>query len=278
MEAYLKYEFTIEPKTPGTDIIIADLGDLGFESFEETENGCNAYIPETGNIDEEINQLNYPDINFHYTKTRIEQQNWNAVWESQYEPILVDDLLSIRASFHLSNTSVKEEIIINPKMSFGTGHHDTTYLMCKAMFSIDFKNKIVLDMGCGTGILAILASKLGAPNSIGIDNDNWCIENSLENAELNSVKNVQFEFGDSLNKFSKNQFDIILANINKNCHKAFISDYSRVLKPNGILLLSGFFTTDEVELSELASQFGLTTKEKYSKNNWCVLELVKTNS
>ena len=180
-----------------------------------------------------------------------------------------------RAHFHPASENIKHDIVITPKMSFGTGHHDTTWLMSKTMFELNFNGKTVLDMGCGTGILAILAEKLGATNLLGIDIDDWSIENSIENADINNSKNIKFIKGDASSLSKTEAYHVILANINKNVLKKDLASYYNCLNKNGDLLLSGFFTTDVTELKELALSIGFTFENAYNKNEWAVIKLKK---
>lgn len=195
--------------------------------------------------------------------------------KKNFQPVFVDDLVCIRAHFHPSVQRIKHDIVITPKMSFGTGHHDTTWLMSKTMFELDFKNKSVLDMGCGTGILAILAHQLGAKPILGIDIDDWSIENSIENAEHNDATTIVFKKGDVKLLPTTESFDVVLANINKNVLKADLAHYYKALKKDGNVLLSGFFTADVEELSQLAQEIGFSVENNYSKNEWAVIKLKK---
>lgn len=275
MSNYIAYYFTVNPPQPGSDILIAALGEQGFESFVENEEGFEAYIAEQQEKNVDLSELKFHDFKFTFQKDKIEQTNWNAEWEKNFEPVLVEDLLLIRAPFHSEVKGVKHEIVIMPKMSFGTGHHDTTWLMCKQLFDLDIKNKSVLDMGTGTGILAILAKKLGASPIVGIDIDEWSAENARENCIANGGADIEIRLGDKdlLNDYK--EFDIILANINKNVLKVQIPFYSKLLKANGTLLMSGFFSTDVEELEKFAGQHGLKLLQRYSKNNWAVMKLGK---
>src|SRR5690606_38666275 len=189
---YLEYNFTVKPLQPGVEILIAELGFAGFESFVEHEEGVLAYIQkeewnETILSDVQILTTSEFDIDFDFKE--IEQINWNEEWEKNFSPIVVDNMCSVRAPFH-EKSNVEYDIVIEPKMSFGTGHHETTFMMIQHMLTMDFKGKSVLDMGCGTAVLAILAEKLGATKLTAIDIDNWCYLNSLENVERNSCEQI----------------------------------------------------------------------------------------
>jgi len=187
---YIEYIFNVAPKEPGTEILIAELGFAGFESFVENDNGVTAYIQKedwNAEILENISVLTSREFAINFSKKEIEQTNWNSEWEKNFEPIQVDDLVSIRAPFH-ENPNLEYDIVIEPKMSFGTGHHETTHMMIQHLVGLDLENKSTLDMGCGTGILAIFAEMKGAKPLDGIDIDNWCYLNSVENAERNNCK------------------------------------------------------------------------------------------
>lgn len=272
---YIQYSFTVTPPEPGSDILIAHLADFGFESFSQTETGVDAYIQSELENESDIKDLNFEDFKFSYIRTIIPKTNWNEEWEKNFNPVYVDDLVCIRAHFHPKSESVKHDIVITPKMSFGTGHHDTTWLMSKTMFGLDFKNTSVLDMGCGTGILAILAKQLGSTTLLGIDIDDWSIENSIENAGINNCSEIDFKKGDASLLPKSETFDIILANINKNVLKQDLSKYFDCLKKNGYLLLSGFFTADVEELKQLAISIGFSFEEHFQKNEWAVIKLKK---
>jgi ribosomal protein L11 methyltransferase len=272
---YIQYSFTVSPPEPGSDILIALLADLGFESFTQNETGLDAYIQGVFDNEDLVKELSFEDFSFSFTRIEIPKTNWNEEWEKNFNPVYVDDLVCIRAHFHPASDKVKHDIVITPKMSFGTGHHDTTWLISKTMFSLDFKNANVLDMGCGTGILAILAKQLGATTILGIDIDDWSIENSIENAGINHASDIEFKKGDASLLPTTETFDIILANINKNVLKKDLPAYFTSLKKEGHLLLSGFFTTDVDELKQLAQCIGFTFIESYNKNEWAVIKLKK---
>jgi ribosomal protein L11 methyltransferase len=275
MSNYIAYYFKVNPPQPGTDILIAGLGDVGFESFVENEDGFEAYINEELEKNINLSDLAFEDFSYTFEKDKIEQVNWNEEWEKNFEPVLVEDLLLIRAPFHAPMQHVKHEVVIVPKMSFGTGHHDTTWLMCKQLFDLDLKNKSVLDMGTGTGILAIVAKKLGASPIVGIDIDEWSAENARENCIANDAAEIEIRLGDKdlLNDYEA--FDVILANINKNVLRIQLPTYAKLLKQEGVLLMSGFFTTDVNELEKFAGEQGLKLIERYTKNNWAVMKLGK---
>jgi ribosomal protein L11 methyltransferase len=272
---YIQYSFTITPAEPGSDILIALLADLGFESFTQNDTGVDAYIQEEFENEDLVKELSFEDFTFSYIRTVIPKTNWNEEWEKNFNPVYVDDLVCIRAHFHPAAENIKHDIVITPKMSFGTGHHDTTWLVSKTMFSIPFTNTHVLDMGCGTGILAILAKQLGATKLLGIDIDEWSIENSIENAAINNASDIEFKKGDASLLPKQETFDVILANINKNVLKKDLPAYFICLKKGGYLLLSGFFTADVEELKQLAKGIGFSFEESYHKNEWAVIKLRK---
>ena len=214
---YLEYSFTVNPLQPGVEILIAELGYAGFESFVETENGVTAYIQKEEwkeSILEDIQILASEEFTISFESSEIEQVNWNAEWEKNFDPIEVDGKCVVRAPFH-SETKVPYEIVIEPKMSFGTGHHETTYMMLQHILENDFKGKTVLDMGCGTAVLAILAEMRGAATLDAIDIDEWCVENSEENIQRNNCKNITVRLGDA-SLLAGKSYEVIIANINRN--------------------------------------------------------------
>jgi ribosomal protein L11 methyltransferase len=270
---YLAFHFIVSPPQPGSEIITALIADDGFESFDTTENGFIAFIQEDLALNINFDELIFDDFKFEYKIEKIPKKNWNAIWEENFEPVKVDDLLLIRAPFHASDKTVKQEIVIMPKMSFGTGHHQTTQLMCAAMFEANLKNKRVLDMGCGTGVLAILASKLGANDILAVDIDEWSVENSLENCSVNGCAEIKIKKGDIEILKNEKPFEIILANINKNILKMHLPVYANKLEQGGKLFLSGFFKTDVDELASVAASHGLKIKTQHSKNEWAMVVL-----
>jgi len=273
--SYLSYQFTVSPPEPGSEILMALISDFGFESFDFNDNGFTAYIKEESASNIDLSEFVFDDFTFNCEIKKIPLVNWNAEWEKNFEPVLVDDLLYIRAPFHQANTKVKHEIVIMPKMSFGTGHHQTTRLVCKAMFETEFKHKRILDMGCGTGILAILAKFLGANDILAIDIDEWSVENSIENCNTNNCSDIVVKKGDIDLLENEQAFDIIIANINKNILKAHLPVYANKLVAGGKLFLSGFFTTDMDELKTIAAANNLTFSSFKNENEWAMLLLEK---
>ena len=272
---YFAYTFAVNPTQPGSEILQALIADRGFESFDQTETGFVAYIQEEEAKNIDLSDLQFDDFSYTYSKEKIEQQNWNEAWEKNFEPVTVDNLLLIRAPFHPPQAGFRNEIVIMPKMSFGTGHHQTTRLMCRELFELDLKNKQVLDMGCGTAILAILAKQLGAGITVGIDIDQWCVENSIENCATNGFSDIDIRLGDVELLANFKPFDCIIANINKNILLAEMEHYARFLEKDGQLLLSGFYTADITDLKKAAGQFGLEESLRDEKETWATLLLQK---
>jgi ribosomal protein L11 methyltransferase len=270
---YLAYHFIVEPPQPGSEILAAMISEYPFESFDYSDTGFTAYIKEPDAKEVNLDEFQFPDFNFSYTVEKIEGTNWNEEWEKNFEPVVVDDILCIRAPFHEKNTKVKHEIVIMPKMSFGTGHHQTTRLMCKQLFNTDLKGKRLLDMGCGTGVLAIFAKILGAGEVLAIDIDEWSVENSRENCSENGFPDIVVKKGDIDLLSDEKEFDIILANINKNVLKSHMPHYSEKLTAGGKLFLSGFFTTDVEELQKEAGKAGLKFLSVANENEWATLVL-----
>ncbi|WP_430467658.1 50S ribosomal protein L11 methyltransferase [Winogradskyella ouciana] len=266
---YIGYDFKVEPLQPATEILIAELGYAGFESFVENNSGVTAYIQKEDwnkNILDDIHILNSNEFKITYEFNEIEQTNWNAEWEKNFKPIVVDDLVTVRAPFH-DKPNTKYDLIIEPKMSFGTGHHETTHMMIQHILKNDFKDKSVLDMGCGTGVLAILAEKVGATKLDAVDIDNWCYVNSLENVERNQCENISVHEGDV--SFLQNQkYDCIIANINRNILLQDIPAYAKSLNKNGKLFLSGFYEDDLELITQKCLENNLIFEDKTLKNRW----------
>lgn len=255
------------------DILIAELSEKGFDGFEEQGATLVAYIPET-NFDEAAVNALAGQYGVTYTRDTVAQQNWNAVWESNFQPVLVDNFCGIRASFHEPfQPAPLHEIVITPKMSFGTGHHATTASMIKLMQDIAFRGKKVFDFGTGTGILAILAAKMGAAVIDAIDIDTWSVENTKENIENNGAVAVKVWQSDTLRNI-RNTYHIVLANINRNILLEFMADMRRLLERDGILLLSGILKEDEPAILEAARKNGLVLETQLDKDNWLAMKLL----
>ena len=272
---YIGYDFKVNPLQPAVDILIAELGEVGFESFVETEEGLNAYIQKTDwnpNILENIQILNSDEFKINYSFEEIEQTNWNQEWEKNFNPIIVNGVCSVRAPFH-EKPQTQYDIVIEPKMSFGTGHHETTHMMIQHILRNDFKDKSVLDMGCGTGILAILAEMKGAKPIDAIDYDNWCYLNSLENVGRNACKHITVLEGDA-NLLKNRAYDIIIANINRNILLNDINSYVSCLNKSGSLFLSGFYKDDIPSIQEECHKYGLRLVDAIEQNYWVALKFV----
>lgn len=250
-------------------ILIAQLSGLGFDGFEEQENSLKAFTNEDQFPEEALKEI-LEELQLTYLKETIASKNWNEEWEKNFEPVLVDDFVAVRADFHEPIKNVQHEIIITPKMSFGTGHHATTYLMMQQMRTIDFRKKTVFDFGTGTGILAILAEKLGASTVYAIDNDEWSIENAKENAQNNNCHSLTFDLIDDPS--GSESFDIILANINKNVIITYISVLSNRLSRNGQLLLSGLLKEDEQDILQIAKQLPIKHIATTHENKWICIQ------
>ncbi|MCW3170587.1 50S ribosomal protein L11 methyltransferase [Chryseobacterium sp. 09-1422] len=275
MQNYLEFDFKISPLQPWSDILMAELIEIGFDSFTEEIHGILGYIQKDLFKEEELKALpllQNEEVKIEYTFTEMPNINWNEEWEKNFEPINIDDKVLIRAEFHESVEGM-HEIIIQPKMSFGTGHHPTTHLMIQQMMDIDFSGKKVLDMGCGTSVLAIYAKQIGAGETKAIDIDEWSVENSKENAVRNNVE-LDIELGTADNLGHEN-FDIILANINRNILISDIPTYVTVLNDGGKLLLSGLCFFDVDDILEVCRENNLELKKKLQREEWVSLLLEK---
>lgn len=260
-----------------TNILMAELGEIGFDIFEDLDSGiaayCSADVYDADQAKEIIDRyLFLGPIDVVYND--IEKENWNAVWETNYDPISISNKVHIRASFHEADESFPLEIIINPKMSFGTGHHQTTALMVEALLEINLTNKTVLDAGTGTGILAFVAWKRGALRVHGFDIDSWAVENSIENAGLNDCTSVTFSLG-NIRDEDATVYDVLIANINRNILLDELEEYSKRIRSGGYLFLSGFYTSDVSLLAEAAKLHGLTLQIQSEKEHWACLRLIK---
>ncbi len=263
------YNIHIETEPEYIEILLAFLGELPFETFDEKDFGLDAYIPQKSfnhSVENEIVALQ-KRVPFSYKSEIIKAQNWNTIWESNFEPLIVDDFCSIRADFHKPASNVVFEIIINPKMAFGTGHHETTFMMIQTMKNIDFGNKKVLDFGCGTGILAILASKLGAAKIDAVDIEIQSYENTIENAKINAISNIIAIHG-TLENIEDSSYDIILANINRNVILDTMDSLYNKLVKNGKLIVSGILKQDENLLLTKAEKNGFSILKTVQKNKW----------
>ena len=266
---FIEFDFQVE-SVQQSETLIALLSNIGFEGFEETTHALKAFVTEHA-FDEKIFTESIDGVyKISYSKNVIENQNWNELWENSFDPVIIDNFVGIRASFHAPLKNVAEEIIITPKMSFGTGHHATTYAMIKLMKKLDFKNKKVLDFGTGTGVLAILAEKLGAAQVLGIDNDEWSIDNAQENCTANGCKATTIQQQDVLPVGEK--YDVVLANINLNVIIANISHLVNVCKAGAVVLFSGLLDSDEQHICSVLVKNQFLVKEVYRKNNWIGIE------
>jgi ribosomal protein L11 methyltransferase len=276
MSIYIAYHFKVSPLQPATEILIAELGYAGFESFVENKDGVTAYIQKVEHYEtilDDIFALKNEEFQISYTQEEIAQVNWNSEWEKNFQPIQVDNKVSIRAPFHPRNlgANLKYDIVIEPKMSFGTGHHETTHMMVQQLLELDLQNKKVLDMGCGTGILAIFAEMKGAKPIDAIDIDAWCYENSVENCERNNCKHISVYEGDITLLVNK-KYDVIIANINRIILMRDIKTYANCLNENGVLLLSGFYQEDVPVIDGEASKYQLKLNKIIEDNNWVSLK------
>ena len=266
---YIEYDFTVSPTEMGAEILMAELAEVGFDSFEDTPTGIKAYIPKDSwneHILQDIYLLSNPEFTISYQITEIEQVNWNEEWEKNFSPIVVEDLCTVRANFHpVPNT--RYDIVITPKMSFGTGHHETTYMMLQQLLPLSLEGAKVLDMGCGTGILAIMAALRGARDITAIDIDPWCVENATENVQQNDCSFITIKEGD-VSLIAGEQYNLILANINRNILLSDIPAYTQALLPQGLLLVSGFYEEDLPAIKEKCQEVGLTYLSHIERNRW----------
>lgn len=260
------------------DILVAHLSMYDFNGFSEEENNLIAYIEEenyTESVKETINNL-IEQYNLNLSNELMVDQNWNAKWEADYAPVLVDDFCAVRATFHAPITTVKHEIVVTPKMSFGTGHHATTYMMMKQMKNLTFEAKVVFDYGCGTGVLAILAQKLGAKELDAIDIDKWAYENTLENIEINNCKAMINIYCGEITVAPTKMYDVVLANINRNVILNTMDQIAIRLKQGGYLLTSGFLEADIELVVDKAAKYYMSLEHKLERERWCCLVFRKT--
>ena len=270
---YIELAVTVSPLEPFRDLFIAQLGAVGFESFSETEEGFAAYIlKEDYSASAAMEQMQWDGVTVSVKEQEIEQVNWNAEWERNFNPIEVDRRVYIRAPFHAERTGFEYAMLIEPKMSFGTGHHQTTHMMIQWLLETPSNHADVLDMGCGTGILGILAGMRGAKSVHGIDVDTWCIENTLENAQRNGVA-MTADLGGS--EVLSGTYDLILANINLNVLLADIAHYEKALRPGGNIFFSGFYEDNVPTLRAAAEALGLTFEGVKAREQWRSIKMVK---
>ena len=273
---YIGYNFKISPLQPATEILIAELGYAGFESFVETSTGVSAYIQKdewSKDILNDIYVLNSDEFEISFEFEEIEQVNWNKEWEKNFDPIVVDDKCCVRAPFH-EKLNVDYDIVIEPKMSFGTGHHETTHMMIQHLMQMNVKGKKTLDMGCGTGVLAILAEMRGAEPIDAIDIDNWCYLNTIENIGRNNSQQITAFEGEASLLIGKN-YDLIIANINRNILINDMSKYANCLTNDGDLLLSGFYLEDLDLIKETCAKLDLVYQHNFLRNNWVAAHFKK---
>jgi len=273
---YLELNVSLSPRNPWADILIAELAELGYESFVETENGISAYGPVTlGSPEEHLIQTSLhenPDVSFSLEVKNIPHQNWNAVWEADFKPVIVSSELAIIAPFHdQSDFQQPLKIIIQPQMSFGTGHHQTTFLMSEYLMELNAIENPVLDMGTGTGVLAFLAEKRGAKEIVAVDIEPWSVENTIENAQRNNCNHILALCGD-IDIVPQQKYGLILANINKNILKSHLGSYANLSKPGTKLYLSGFFASDAEEMISCAENVGFRHLQTKELETWAALQ------
>ena len=275
---YIQVTFTFDKiEEYQQDLLVNDLAEIGYNTFEDTEKGFAAFIDF-----QEYSQANltgllqqYQDIVYTYTVTEIAGENWNEEWEKNFEPLIISDQCYVRATFHPAQPQYPFEIVIDPKMAFGTGHHQTTTMMMQYILSFDVKDKVVLDMGCGTGILAILAAKRGAKELIAIDNDEVCYQSTLENAALNHISNIKALCGGK-EVIPSTTFDVILANINRNILLDQIAAYAAVLRQNGSIFFSGFYESPDLEMIKAeCEKFNIIYKDHQKIGDWVAAHFTK---
>ncbi len=276
---YIEVNFTIEPfEEYISDVLAAQLGEIGFDSFVSTLEGLNGYIIKSAFKEDKLKELleEFPfEAIINYKVIQVETKNWNEEWEKNFfQPIVIGNECVIHSSFHKDVPKAQYDIVIDPKMAFGTGHHETTSLMISEILQMNLKDKTVLDMGCGTAVLAILASMRGAANILAIDIDKWCTDNSIENIEINNISNITVQLGDA-DLLKGKKFDVILANINRNILLNDMESYSNCLSAGGELYMSGFYREDIPLIEAEATRNNLSLQYFNEKNNWVAVKMIK---
>jgi ribosomal protein L11 methyltransferase len=266
------FELTVTANTDLQEILIAELAEMNFDGFVQNENNFTAFTEQQIDKDSIHNLFSMYQIeNDNWKIDELDNKNWNATWEQNFEPVIIGNDIYVRALFHPEKSEAKHTITIQPKMSFGTGHHSTTKLVLEQMLALNFENKTVLDMGCGTAVLAIYAEIAKAKNIIAIDNDNWAFENAFENCTINNCKNITVQLGDEKLLNPNQKFDTIISNITKNFNLANLPLYASLLNENGTILLSGFYELDAIDFIELAATLNLKLVNQTVEKNWTML-------
>lgn len=278
---YLEFIFKTEPCSEAVnDVLAATLGEVGFESFVDSESGITAYIQQELYREEllkaSLEDFPIENVSIGYTWSEAEDKDWNEEWEKNFfQPIVIGNRCVIHSTFHQDVPQAEYDIVINPQMAFGTGHHETTSLIISELLDADLKGKTVLDMGCGTSILAILASMRGADALLAVDIDSWCVNNSIENIALNHINNIEVELGDAATLNGKGPFDVVIANINRNILLHDMATYVACMKPQAELYMSGFYAEDVPLIREKAESLGLRFTQSKSQNNWTAVKFVR---
>ena len=278
------YELTFTYTSPVetsiiNDVLAAELGEIGFESFAENENGLQGYISDqlynVKGLQDKLAEFPLENVDIHFTETLVESKDWNEEWEKNFfQPIIIGNRCVIHSTFHQDIPKAEYDIVINPQMAFGTGHHETTSLIIEELLDSELKDKSLLDMGCGTSILAILARMKGAHPCTAIDIDEWCVRNSIENIELNHVDNIAVSQGDASSLSGKGPFDVVIANINRNILLNDMKQYVTCMHPGAELYMSGFYVDDIPVIREEAEKNGLTYIHHKEKNRWAAVKFI----
>ena len=278
------YELTFTYTSPVetsiiNDVLAAELGEIGFESFAENENGLQGYISDqlynVKGLQDKLAEFPLENVDIHFTETLGESKDWNEEWEKNFfQPIVIDNRCVIHSTFHKDYPKTEYDIVINPQMAFGTGHHETTSSILGELLEADLKGKSVLDMGCGTSILAILASMRGAGKVTAIDIDDWCVNNSRDNIALNGISNITVELGDASLLNGREPFDVVIANINRNILLQDMPAYAACMKKGSELYISGFYTEDIPVLREKAESLGMEYVHHREKHNWAAVKFI----